>query len=48
MMPNPTSGVVFVVPADSVIETDMHVEEALKFGLSLGVLTPPTVQWERL
>lgn len=48
MMPNPTSGVVVVVPTSSVVETDMRVDDALKFGLSLGVLTPPTMNWERI
>jgi len=48
MMPNPTSGVVVVVPTSAVVETDMRVDDALKFGLSLGVLTPPAMNWERI
>lgn len=42
-MPNPTSGFVIVLPQDRVVETDMSPEEALKFGMSLGVLLPPAL-----
>jgi uncharacterized membrane protein len=39
-MPNPTGGFIVVVPAAQVTETTMRPEEALKMGVSLGVLTP--------
>ena len=47
-MPNPTCGVIIVAKDHEVIEAGMSVEDALKFGLSLGVLVPPAVNWERL
>ena len=42
--PNPTSGVVLMVPKDEVIELDMGVEEALRMIISLGVVVP---KWRR-
>ena len=48
MMPNPTSGFVMVVPASKVTETSMTPEDGLQFGLSLGVLTPPSVRLDRI
>lgn len=42
--PNPTSGVVIVVPRKDVIELDMDIDEALKMVISLGVVVPT---WRR-
>ena len=38
--PNPTSGVIIMVPKKDVIELDMEVDEALKMIISLGVVVP--------
>jgi len=38
--PNPTSGLVIVVPKKDVIVLDMDVDEALKMVISLGVVVP--------
>jgi len=38
--PNPTSGLVIVVPRKDVIVLDMEVDEALKMVISLGVVVP--------
>ena len=38
--PNPTSGVMIMVPEDDVIVLDMAVEEAVKMVVSLGVVVP--------
>jgi len=38
--PNPTSGLIIVVPCKDVIELDMEVDEALKMIISLGVVVP--------
>ncbi|MDA0680673.1 MAG: DUF502 domain-containing protein [Proteobacteria bacterium] len=38
--PNPTSGVIIIVPRGDVIELDMTVDEALKMIISLGVVVP--------
>mgnify|MGYP001813659927 FL=1 len=38
--PNPTSGVVIMVPRKDVIVLDMDVDEALKMVISLGVVVP--------
>ncbi len=38
--PNPTSGYFLVVPASKVREIDMSVDEALKYIISMGVVTP--------
>jgi uncharacterized membrane protein len=40
--PNPTSGVMIIVPKKDVIVLDMQVEEAVKMVVSLGVVVP---QW---
>ena len=42
--PNPTSGLILMVPRRDVIELDMDVESALKMVVSLGVVVPP---WQR-
>jgi len=38
--PNPTSGLVLMVPQEDVIELDMSVEDGLKMIISLGVVVP--------
>jgi len=38
--PNPTSGYLLIVPRSQVIELDMHVEDALKYVISMGVAAP--------
>ena len=47
-MPNPTSGFVLMVNEKNTVETDMTPDEGLKYCLSLGVLTPPSVPLEKL
>ena len=42
--PNPTSGFILYIPKSDVIELDINVEDALKLVMSLGVVTPETVQ----
>ena len=42
--PNPTSGVMIMVPRKDVIVLDMEIEEAVKMVVSLGVVVP---QWPR-
>lgn len=42
--PNPTSGLILLVPKRDVIELDMDVESALKMVVSLGVVVP---RWVR-
>ena len=39
--PNPTSGFFLMLPRQDVIELDMTVDEALKYIISMGVVTPP-------
>jgi len=38
--PNPTSGFFLMMPAADVIELDMSVDQALKYVVSMGVVTP--------
>lgn len=38
--PNPTSGLILMVPKKDVIELDMEIEEALQMVVSLGVVVP--------
>jgi uncharacterized membrane protein len=38
--PNPTSGLIIVLPKKDVVELDMEVDEALKMVISLGVVVP--------
>lgn len=40
--PTPITGFVVVVPRDETIELDLTVEEALRFIMSAGVITPST------
>ncbi len=44
--PNPTSGFLFIVPADEVTELDMSVEEAVKMVVSGGILSPDALAAE--
>ncbi len=39
--PNPTSGFLVLEPEDKIIKLDMSVEDAIKFVISAGSLTPP-------
>ena len=39
--PNPTSGFFLMMPKSDVVELDMSVDEALKYIISMGVVTPP-------
>jgi uncharacterized membrane protein len=38
--PNPTSGFFLMMRTDDVIELDMSVDDALKYIISMGVVTP--------
>jgi uncharacterized membrane protein len=38
--PNPTSGLIIIVPKKDVIELDMDIDDALKMIISLGVVVP--------
>jgi len=38
--PNPTSGLLMVVPRSRIIETDITIEEAMKFVISAGAVSP--------
>jgi uncharacterized membrane protein len=38
--PNPTSGFLLVIPRTRVIETDISIEEAMKFVISAGAVPP--------
>ena len=40
--PTPVTGFVIMVPNDEVIDLDMPIEEAFKFIVSAGVITPGT------
>lgn len=40
--PNPTSGFFLMLPRQDVIELDMSVDEALKYVVSMGVVSPGT------
>ncbi len=39
--PNPTSGFFLMMPAKDVVELEMTVDEALKYIISMGVVSPP-------
>jgi len=39
--PNPTSGILVMAPRDELIFLDMDVEEALRFVVSAGIVSPP-------
>jgi len=38
--PNPTSGLIIILPKKDIIELDMEIDEALKMIISLGVVVP--------
>lgn len=38
--PNPTSGLIVMVPADEVVELDMSVDAAMKMIVTLGIVAP--------
>ncbi|RQO34856.1 hypothetical protein DBR37_10810 [Herminiimonas sp. KBW02] len=38
--PNPTSGFFLMIPREDTVELDMSVDEALKYIVSMGVVTP--------
>lgn len=40
--PNPTSGFMLIVPRAEVVELGMSVDEALKYVISMGVVSPPS------
>lgn len=42
--PNPTGGYFLMLPRESVIALDMTVDEALKYIISMGVVSPPVKQ----
>jgi len=39
--PNPTSGFFLMLPRKDAIELDMSVDEALKYIIPMGVVSPP-------
>lgn len=41
--PNPTSGFFLMMPREDTIELDMNVDEALKYIVSMGVVSPETL-----
>jgi uncharacterized membrane protein len=41
--PNPTSGFILLVPETELIRLDLSVEEAMKYVISLGMVTPDEV-----
>ncbi len=38
--PNPTSGYTLMVPENKIKEVDVSVDQALKYVISMGVVTP--------
>lgn len=40
--PNPTSGFLIMIPEDEIIRLDISVEDALKYTVSCGIVTPET------
>ena len=42
--PNPTSGFFLMLRRSDIVELDMTVDEALKYIISMGVVTPPVKQ----
>ena len=46
--PNPTSGFFLMMPKEDVIELDMSVDEALKYIISMGTLTPKDTRTQQL
>ncbi len=46
--PNPTSGFFLMMPKEDVIELDMSVDEALKYIISMGTVTPKDTLTQQL
>jgi uncharacterized membrane protein len=46
--PNPTTGYMQIVPLDEVCETDWTVEDTVKLLMSGGILSPPTVPFDKI
>ena len=46
--PNPTSGFFLMMPREDVIELDMSVDEALKYILSMGTVSPKDTMTQQL
>lgn len=46
--PNPTSGFFLMMPREDVIELDMSVDEALKYIISMGTVTPKDTHTQQL
>ena len=46
--PNPTSGFFLMMPKEDVIELDMSVDEALKYIISMGTVTPKETHTQQL
>lgn len=46
--PNPTTGYMQILPLDEVCETDWTVEETVKLLMSGGILSPPTVPFDKI
>ena len=46
--PNPTSGFFLMMPKEEVIELDMSVDEALKYIISMGTVTPKDTHTQQL
>jgi len=45
--PNPTGGYFVMLPRADVVELDMSVDEALKYIISMGVVSPPPGRRDR-
>ena len=45
--PNPTSGMLIIVPKKDVMELDMSVEEGMKMVISCGAVTPEKLEEEK-
>lgn len=43
-VPNPTSGMLAIIPEDEVVETDISVEDAMKIIFSGGIVLPDMMQ----
>jgi len=46
--PNPTSGFLLFVPREDIVELHMSVEEAIKYVISGGIVTPPDRRTEEM
>ncbi|HET9235452.1 MAG TPA: DUF502 domain-containing protein, partial [Candidatus Eisenbacteria bacterium] len=42
--PNPTTGILVIVPVEEVYPLDMTIEDGLKMALSGGIVSPPLVR----